>query len=68
MDRIGVRGRGKACEARPREQERHAVSKISKAASMNIALKESKSANIAAMRMRLKTVSQRREVDKTESF
>ena len=34
---------------------------------MKIAVKESKRGNIAAMRKRLKTVSQRR-VDKTKSF
>ena len=35
---------------------------------MKIAIKESKRGNIAAMRKRLKTVSQRRGVDKTKSF
>ena len=35
---------------------------------MKIAVKENKRGNIAAMRKRLKTVSQRRGVDKTKSF
>ena len=68
VDRIGVRGRGKSCAARPREQGRYAVSEIRRAVSMKIAVKESKRGNIAAMRQRLKTVSQRRGVDKTKSF
>ena len=46
----------------------HAVSKIIIAVSMKIAVKESKRGNIAAMRKGLKTVSQRRGVDKTKSF
>ena len=68
MDRIGVRGRSKSCAARPWEQGRHAVSEIRRAVSINIAVKESKRGNIAAMRKRLKTVSQRRGADKTKSF
>ena len=68
VDRIGVGGRGKSCAPRPREQGRHAVNEIRRAVIMKIALKESKTGNIAAMRMRLKTVSQRRGVDKTKSF
>ena len=68
VDRIGVRGRGKSCAARPLKQGRYAVSKIRRAVSMKIAVKESKRGNIAAMRKRLKTVSQRRGVDKTTSF
>ena len=68
MDRIGVRGRGKSCAARPREQGRHAVSEIRRAVSMKIAVKESKRGNIVAMRKRLKTVSQRRGIDKTKTF
>ena len=63
-----MRGRGKSCAARPREQGRPAVSEIRRAVSMKIAVKESKRVNIAAMRKRLKTVSQRRGVDKTKSF
>ena len=35
---------------------------------MKLAVKESKRGNIAAMRMRLNTVSQRTGVDKTKSF
>ena len=61
MDRIGVRGRGKSCAARPWEQGRHAVS-------MKIAVKDSKRGNIAVMRKRLKTISQRSGVDETKSF
>ena len=61
VDRIGVRGGGKSCAARSQEQRRHAVG-------MKIAVKDSKSGNTAAMRKRLKTVSQRRGVDKTKSF
>ena len=57
VDRIGVRGRRKSCVARPREEERHAVSKIKRAVSMKIAVKDSKRGNIAAERKRLKTVS-----------
>ena len=60
--------RSKSYAARPREQGRHAVSEISRAVSMKITVKENKRGNIAAMRKRLKTVSQRREVDKTKSF
>ena len=56
MDRIRVRGRGKSCAARPREQGRHAVSKIRGAVSMKKAVKESKRGSIAVMRKRLKTV------------
>ena len=52
----------------PREQGRHAVSVIRRAVSMEVAVKEKKRGNIAAMKKRLKTVSQRRGVDKTKSF
>ena len=63
-----MRARGKSCAARPREQGRYAVSKIRRADSMKIAVKESKRGIIAAMRKRLKTVSQSRGVDKTKRF
>ena len=63
-----MRGRSKSCVVRPREQGRHAVSEIRRAASMTIAVKESKRGNIAAMTKRLKTGSQRRGVDKTKIF
>ena len=63
-----MRGGSKTCAARSREQERHAVSEIRKAVIMEIAVKESKRGNITAMRKRLKTVSQRRGVDKTKNF
>ena len=69
MDRIGgMRERGKSCAARQRKEGRHAVSKIRRAISTKIAVKESKRGNVAAMRKRLKTVSQRRGGDKTKSF
>ena len=45
----------------------HAVSKIRRAVSKKIAVKESKRGNTAAMRKRLKKVSKRR-VHKTKSF
>ena len=63
-----MRRQGKSRAARPREQGRHAVSEIRRAVNMKIAVKESKRGNIAAMRKRLKTVSQRRRVDKTKSL
>ena len=68
VDRVGVRGRSKSCAARLREQGRHAVSNIRRSVSMKIALKGSMRGNITAMRKRLKTVSQRRGVNKTKSF
>ena len=63
-----MRGRGNSCAARPWEQGRHAVSKIRRAVNMKIALKDSKRGNISAMIKRLKTISQRRGVDKLKSF
>ena len=57
----------KSCAARPLEQGKHAVSEIRRTVSMKIAV-VSKRGNIAAMRKRLKTVSQRRGDDKTKSF
>ena len=63
-----MRGRSKSCATRPREKGRHAVSVIRRAVSMKIAVKESKRGNIAAMRKRLKKVSQRKGVDETKSF
>ncbi|MPC11527.1 hypothetical protein E2C01_004194 [Portunus trituberculatus] len=56
-----MRGRRKPCAAGPQEEGRHAVSKI-------IAIKYSERCNISAVRKRLKTVSQKREVDETKSF
>ena len=67
VNRIGVRGRGKYCATRPQEEGSHAVSMIKRVVSMKIAV-ENKRGNVAAMRKRLKTVSQRRGVDKTKSF
>ena len=52
VDTKGVRGRGKSCIARPREQGRHAVRKNRRAVSMKLAVKESKRGNIAVMRKR----------------
>ena len=63
-----MRGRGKSCAARPREQGRHAVSEIRRAVSMKIVVKDSKRGNISAMIKRLKTISHGRGVDKTKSF
>ena len=49
-----MRGRGKSCAARPQEQGRHAVTTIRRAVTMKIEVKESKRANIAAMRKKLR--------------
>ena len=69
MDRIGVRERRKSCAAaRPQGEVRHAVSKINRAVRMKIAIEDSKRCNIAVVRKRLKTVSQRKGVDKKKSF
>ena len=68
VDRIGVRGRVRSCATRPREQGRHAASKIRRVVSMKIPVKESKRGNIAVMRKRPKTVSQRKAIDMTKSF
>ena len=68
VDRIGVRERRQSCAARPREEGRHAVSKIRRAVSMKITIEDSERGNIATMRERLKTVSQRRGIDETKSF
>ena len=68
LDRIGVRERGKSSAARPKKEGRHAVSKIRRAVSMKIAVENSERCNVAAMRKRLKTVSQRRGIDETKSF
>ena len=48
-----MRERGQSCAARPREEGRHAVSKIRRAVSMKIAVEDSKRGNIAAKRERL---------------
>ena len=63
-----MRGRGKSCAARPREQGKHAASKIRRAVNMKIAIKDRKRGNTAVIRKRLKPVSQKRGVDKTKSF
>ena len=68
MDREALRKRRKHCTARPWGQGRHAFSKIRIAVGMEIAAEDSNKANILTVRMRLKTVSQRRGVDKTKSF
>ena len=48
LDRIGVKGRRKSCEARPQEGRRHAVSKIDRAVCMEMAIEDSKRCNILA--------------------
>ncbi|MPC53714.1 hypothetical protein E2C01_047612 [Portunus trituberculatus] len=58
---MGMRGRRKSCGAEPQEEGRHAVSKISRAVSMKVALKDKKRCNISAVR-------KRRGVDETKSF
>ena len=47
-NRILVRGRRKSCAARPQEEGRHVVSKINRAVSMKIVIKDSKRCNIPA--------------------
>ncbi|MPC38238.1 hypothetical protein E2C01_031743 [Portunus trituberculatus] len=66
--RIEMRGRRKPCGARLQEEGRHALNKIRRAVCMKIVLNDNKRCNIPAVRKRLKTVSQRRGVDKTKSF
>ena len=56
LDRIGIRVSGESCAAGPREGGRHAVSKIRRAVTMKIAIKDNKRSNTAAMFKRLKTV------------
>ena len=67
LDTIGFRGRRKFYAARPQWSERHAVSMMNRAVSMNIAIKDSKKCNIPEKRKRLKSVNQRRGVDETKS-
>ena len=54
--------------SRPTKDGRHAVSKINRAVSMKIAIKDSQKCNITAKTERLKTVSQRRGVEETKSL
>ena len=61
-----VRGRRKPCAMRLQEEGRHAVRKIN--GTVSIKTEDRKRCNIPAVRENLKTVSQRRGVDKTESF
>ena len=68
LDRIWVRGRRKSCAEMQQEDGRQAVSKISRAVNMKIAIEDSKRCNISAKRGRLKAISQRRGVDETKSF
>ena len=63
LDRIGVRGRRKSCAMRPQEEGRHAVSNITRAVSMKIAIGDRQRCSIPARREGMKTLSQRREVD-----
>ena len=58
----------KSCAARPWDGRKHTFSKFRRAVSMKIIVKDSKRCNIAAECKRLKTVSKRREVNKTKSF
>ena len=68
VNRIGIRVSRKTCAARPREGGRHAVSKFRRAVGMKITVENSKRCNVAAECKRLKTVSSRREVNKTKNF
>ena len=68
VDRIGMRERGQSCAARPREEGRHAVSKIRRAVSMKISVEDRERQQCGEKREGLKTVSQRRGVDETKSF
>ena len=63
-----MRERRQSCAARPREEERHAVSKIRRAVSMEITVEDSKSGKITAMRERKKTVRHRKGTGETKSF
>ena len=58
----------RSCEARTREEGRHAVGKFRRAVRMKITVEDSKRCNIALECKRLKTVSMRRGVNKTRSF
>ena len=51
-----MRERRQSCATRPREEGRHAVSKIKRAVSMKITVEDSKRGNITAKKERLKTV------------
>ena len=63
-----MRGRRKSCAVKLQEDRRHAVGKINREVNMKIVTEDSKRCNIPAKRERLKTVSQRREVDETKCF
>ena len=68
VNRIGMRVNRKSCAVRPRDGERHAVSKFRGAVSMKITVEDSKRCNIAAECKRLKTVSKKKGVNKTKGF
>ena len=68
VDRMWMRASRKSCAARPREGERHAVSKFRKSVRMKITVEGSKRCNIAADFKRLKTVSRRKEVNRTKNI
>ena len=60
LDRIWVRGGRKSSTLRAQEKSRYIISNISRAASMKIAIEDSKRFSILAKRGKLQTVSQRR--------
>ena len=68
VDRIVVRERRQCCLVRTQEEGMHVVSKIRRADRMKIALEDSKRGNTAAMKERLKTVSQRKGVNEMKSL
>ncbi len=68
LDRIRVSKSGKLSSARPQEGGRHAVSKLRRAVSMKIAIKDRQRSNSAARFKAKKTVSERRRANKAKSF
>ena len=68
LDRIGVRDIRKPCAVRLQEEGRLAVNKINRAFSVRMVIEDSKRCNIPMLRERLKTVSLKKGVDKTNSF
>ena len=63
-----VRERRNGFTARTREEGIHALNKINIVVSMKILIEYIKRSSIVAVRKRLKTVSQRRGIDKTKRF
>ena len=68
LDRIQMRQRRKSCAMRLQEEGRHAVSMINRAVSMKRAIEDSKRCNFLVKGETLKTVVQRRGVNKTKTF